>query len=51
MKNLSSHNTNSPCIRNCCLNNSDVCMGCFRTLDEIVQWSAVDDKAKLVILE
>ncbi|MCK5872829.1 MAG: DUF1289 domain-containing protein [Methylococcales bacterium] len=29
----------SPCIRNCCLNNDDVCLGCFRTIDEIKQWA------------
>ncbi|WP_239649575.1 DUF1289 domain-containing protein [Methylocucumis oryzae] len=21
----------SPCVRNCCLNNDDVCLGCFRS--------------------
>ncbi|MDO9104552.1 MAG: DUF1289 domain-containing protein [Methylovulum sp.] len=33
----------SPCIRNCCLNADDVCLGCFRSLYEIMQWAQVDD--------
>ncbi len=29
----------SPCVRQCCLNRDDVCMGCFRTLDNILKWT------------
>jgi len=29
----------SPCVRNCCLNEKDICLGCFRTLNEITGWS------------
>lgn len=32
----------SPCVRQCCLNEQDICMGCFRSLAEIVAWSQVD---------
>ncbi|MGZ8162965.1 MAG: DUF1289 domain-containing protein [Methylobacter sp.] len=32
----------SPCIRNCCLNNDDICLGCFRSLHEIINWTQVD---------
>jgi RNA 2',3'-cyclic 3'-phosphodiesterase len=28
----------SPCVRNCCLNDQDVCLGCLRTLPEILNW-------------
>lgn len=28
----------SPCVRNCCLNDADICLGCFRSLDEIKLW-------------
>ncbi len=28
----------SPCVRNCCLDENDVCMGCGRHIDEIVAW-------------
>lgn len=40
----------SPCVRNCCLNDSDICVGCFRSLAEITRWSIVDDEAKMRIL-
>jgi predicted Fe-S protein YdhL (DUF1289 family) len=41
----------SPCVRNCCLNEVDICIGCFRTLHEITQWSVVSDATKQQILE
>nr|WP_254619459.1 DUF1289 domain-containing protein [Vibrio metschnikovii] len=25
----------SPCVRHCCLDDKDICIGCGRTLDEI----------------
>jgi len=41
----------SPCIRNCCLDDQDICMGCFRHLNEITSWAAADDETKTNILE
>ncbi|WP_083794677.1 DUF1289 domain-containing protein [Vibrio sp. 16] len=29
----------NPCVRNCCLDDDDVCLGCFRTLKEILGWN------------
>lgn len=40
----------SPCVRNCCLDEANVCMGCGRTLEEIVRWSTTDDTDKAAIL-
>lgn len=40
----------SPCIRNCCLNDDDICMGCFRTLDEIKAWLSLTDREKFEVL-
>ncbi len=28
----------SPCVRNCCLDDADVCIGCGRHLQEILRW-------------
>ncbi|GHF02183.1 DUF1289 domain-containing protein [Thalassotalea profundi] len=28
----------SPCVKNCCLNENDICIGCFRHLNEITGW-------------
>ncbi len=42
--------TQSPCIRNCCLDDDDTCLGCFRSLEEIKEWWIVDDLRRQVIL-
>jgi predicted Fe-S protein YdhL (DUF1289 family) len=41
----------SPCIRNCCLDERDVCLGCGRNLDEIRAWGEAGDAERLGILE
>jgi len=40
----------SPCIRNRCLDDKDMCLGCFRLIDEILLWGQADDKQKREIL-
>lgn len=40
----------SPCIRNCCLDDKDICLGCYRTLDDILAWSAGNDDDRRKIL-
>jgi predicted Fe-S protein YdhL (DUF1289 family) len=40
----------SPCVRNCCLDDDNVCMGCGRALAEIVQWGTASDADKKAIL-
>lgn len=42
--------TASPCIRNCCLDNKDICLGCFRHLDEIVAWNSYEEHQKQAVL-
>lgn len=42
---------NSPCVKNCCLNNEDICLGCFRSLDEIVHWAGANNEEKENILK
>ncbi|HEY8940918.1 MAG TPA: DUF1289 domain-containing protein [Cellvibrio sp.] len=36
----------SPCVRNCCLNEDDICLGCFRSLGEITRWGTVDNRTR-----
>lgn len=36
----------SPCIRNCCLDTDDICLGCFRSLTEITSWVHADAKTR-----
>jgi predicted Fe-S protein YdhL (DUF1289 family) len=33
----------TPCIRACTLDRANVCIGCHRTLDEIVRWREFDE--------
>ncbi|WP_084888689.1 DUF1289 domain-containing protein [Vibrio sp. qd031] len=40
----------SPCVRNCCLDEHDICVGCFRSIDEIVAWSGASDQEKITVL-
>lgn len=53
MSNYNSKNkvklTDSPCVRNCCLDNEDLCLGCFRYIDEIVAWRSYSDDEKQLI--
>jgi predicted Fe-S protein YdhL (DUF1289 family) len=43
--------TQSPCVRNCCLDDGDMCLGCFRSLEEIKQWGVADHNERLLILQ
>jgi len=40
----------SPCVRNCCLDEQEVCLGCGRSLEEIKIWSEAGDAERLRIL-
>ena len=40
----------SPCIRNCCLDSNDICVGCYRSLDEILAWSQSNGAQRVNIL-
>lgn len=44
------NNVQSPCIRNCCLNEKDICLGCFRSLSEILVWGQASSDERNVIL-
>lgn len=41
----------SPCVRNCCLDHEDVCMGCYRTMAEIMSWNRATITEKQAILD
>ena len=40
----------SPCIEVCSLNHEDVCIGCYRTANEIIEWFSAPDERKHEIL-
>jgi len=37
-------------VRNCCLDEADVCMGCGRQLQDILRWHAASDEERETIL-
>ncbi len=39
-----------PCVRNCCLSEENTCLGCFRTLEEIMHWSNASTAERKAIL-
>lgn len=36
----------SPCIGKCGLNDQEICRGCFRHIDEIMQWKKMSEIQK-----
>ncbi len=52
MENVSrlSGTVQSPCVRNCCLDDDDICVGCHRAIAEITGWSAADNHQRNEIL-
>jgi predicted Fe-S protein YdhL (DUF1289 family) len=41
----------SPCISVCALDENDVCLGCFRSGEEITDWFTADAQRKREILK
>ncbi|ARU41065.1 hypothetical protein CCB80_07885 [Armatimonadetes bacterium Uphvl-Ar1] len=41
----------SPCVRVCRLDGNDVCVGCCRTIQEIISWPNLSDTQKARIIE
>lgn len=40
----------SPCCGVCQLNAAQICTGCFRSIDEIIDWSTADHDRRMAIL-
>lgn len=41
----------SPCISICALNKDDVCVGCYRTADEIRDWVMMADDERIKVID
>ncbi|MEH8016898.1 DUF1289 domain-containing protein [Rheinheimera muenzenbergensis] len=41
----------SPCVRNCCLDQQDICLGCGRSVEEIIEWHSADLLRRTQILQ
>ncbi|MGG2399202.1 DUF1289 domain-containing protein [Pseudomonas sp. SH1-B] len=41
----------SPCRRQCCLDEHEQCVGCGRTLQEILEWGSADSARRQLICQ
>lgn len=41
----------SPCINLCALDEDDICVGCHRSGDEILQWSQLTNDEKRAVMQ
>lgn len=41
----------SPCIDNCGLSDEGICLGCFRSSEEVNQWNRASNQERLAILK
>lgn len=41
----------SPCVSVCALDESDICIGCHRTSDEILHWTRMTDDERREVLK
>ncbi len=46
-----SEEVKSPCISVCVLNEDDVCEGCYRTAQEITDWSQLSNEQKQLVMK
>ena len=47
---MSDEEIRSPCISVCVLDENDICMGCYRSAQEITDWFMASDEEKHQIL-
>ena len=43
-------NIDKPCIRRCCLNEEEICLGCFRSFDDMCKWNKASREEKQQML-
>ena len=41
----------TPCVGVCTIDESGLCMGCFRTRDEIAVWGSISEVERLKVME
>ena len=41
----------NPCVNLCSLNGDNICIGCYRTIDEVGAWGRLNDEERLRVLE
>ena len=41
----------SPCVHICCLDEKDICLGCYRSCDEICKWGAMNSDERKDVMK
>ena len=41
----------SPCVHICCLDEKDICLGCYRSCDEICKWGAMNNDERTDVMK
>lgn len=41
----------SPCVHICCLDEKDICLGCYRSCDEICKWGAMNNEERKDVMK
>ena len=49
--NIPGGSVSSPCVSICQLNEEGICIGCYRSMDEIREWFLMEDDERLEVLE
>lgn len=47
---MTAHKVKSPCVNLCSLNDDDVCIGCYRTGQEISRWGRLTPQQQRAVL-
>lgn len=47
---MSEDTPKSPCISVCVLDDDDICMGCYRSAEEVAEWFMASDEQKTEFL-
>ena len=45
------HVVTSPCVSICALDENDVCLGCYRTGQEITDWGSMDNDERQKVMQ
>ncbi len=48
---LNDEEPRSPCVSVCVLDDADVCVGCYRTAEEVTDWFLASNREKREILQ
>jgi uncharacterized protein len=48
---VSDHEPSSPCVSICALDDKDICVGCYRSAEEITDWfmASAEEKREIIV--